>query len=365
MTVKDSLSMPIWRLDPSLVLKGASGLRGVRALSPDDVWAVGITADPDTGHAHALVARWHDGLTIVPPAPADPDADVLLTAVDGTDDEIWAVGSVTVGDTGTRPRIERYQRSATDPSGEQVCCPSPNGDTTLRGVAMLSSISGWAVGDTGTETFVVRWNGKEWRQVPSPSAGSLTAVATNTDDDAWAVGHRTDETSGRTAPLILHWDGVAWTEIPAPASPTGNDELLGVAVVAPDDVWAVGTNRPNPKADENARQVAVALHWDGSAWQSVPVTLGVTQFSAVSAKSATEVWFAGYSQLPGGPETAHIEFWDGTRLTDDFGWIAQTRQDVASALSAISAETTRLVAVGWRLPAGSSIRQPAAFFATG
>lgn len=364
MTVKDSLSMPIWRLDPSLVLKGAGTLRGVRAV-PDDVWAVGITADPDTGHARALVVRWHDGLTIVPPAPADPDADVLLTAVDATDDEIWAVGSVTVGDTGTRPRVERYQRSAKEEPGEPVFCPSPNGDGTLRGVAMLSPVNGWAVGGSDTETFVVRWNGKEWRQVPSPNPGSLTAVAANTDEDAWAVGNRVDETSGRTVPLVLHWDGATWTEIPTPVSPTGNDELLGVAVIAPDDVWAVGTNRPDLKADEDARQVAFALHWDGWSWQTVSAPLGVTQFSAVSAKSATAVWFAGYSQLPGGPETAHIEFWDGTKLTDDFGWIAQTRGDVASALSAISAETSRLVAVGWRLPTASSSRQPAAFFATG
>jgi hypothetical protein len=131
-------------------------------------------------------------------------------------------------------------------------------------------------------------------------------------------------------------------------------------------VWAVGTNHPDPKTEcDDARQVGLALHWNGSEWRTVPPVLGVTQFSAVSAKSATEVWFAGYSQLPGGQENAHIEFWDGQRLTDDFGWIVRPRGDLASALSAISAETTRLVSVGWRLPHSSSPRQPAALFATG
>ena len=64
----------------------------------------------------------------------------------------------------------------------------------LDDVAASSSCLAWAVGsvyEAGTyETLVMRWDGDEWAQVPTPNrAGSntLISVAAISAKDAWAV----------------------------------------------------------------------------------------------------------------------------------------------------------------------------------
>jgi hypothetical protein len=56
---------------------------------------------------------------------------------------------------------------------------------SLAGVAATSASNAWAVGcancfTSTSKTLIVRWNGKVWRRVPSPSPGAgagLSAVA--------------------------------------------------------------------------------------------------------------------------------------------------------------------------------------------
>ena len=103
-----------------------------------------------------------------------------------------------------------------------------------------------------------------WARVPSPNADSseanndLLSIAPIATDDVWAVGVRGLRT------LTMHWDGVAWSVVPSP-TPGGNADLAGVVAVAPDDVWAVGGRVDR---QENAIQTLVE-HWDGTAWSVV------------------------------------------------------------------------------------------------
>jgi hypothetical protein len=130
----------------------------------------------------------------------------------------------------------------------------------LRGVAGLSANDVWAVGtaNNGNSTLVLRWNGSTWNLVPSPNGtarpginrSGLYSVAPIAANDVWAVGVQASSTVGSAGQpiyigyaLIEHWDGSAWSEVAAAALPgTGEDgELRGVAVVAPGDVWGVGS----------------------------------------------------------------------------------------------------------------------------
>jgi hypothetical protein len=67
---------------------------------------------------------------------------------------------------------------------------------TLDGAAATSASNAWAVGtySTGTsgKTFIAHWNGTAWKQVPSPSPGSigsfLRGVTATSASNVWAVG---------------------------------------------------------------------------------------------------------------------------------------------------------------------------------
>jgi hypothetical protein len=116
--------------------------------------------------------------------------------------------------------------------------------TWVRGIAVLSPQSAWAVGSftsgiTEADALIVRWNGKRWMLTTTPN-GSLSDIAALSPRDIWAVGYKvlppSDEPAGT---LIMHWNGLRWLEVNLP---TGrNSSLNGVAGTSETDVWAVGS----------------------------------------------------------------------------------------------------------------------------
>ena len=115
-------------------------------------------------------------------------------------------------------------------------------DTELLGVAATSPSNAWAVGEAENTAMRLRtvtehWNGRAWTLVPSPSAGTQSALSgvAAIHGQAWAVGGSFARTS---RPLVLHWTGHTWQRA---ATPLASDvQLDGVAVVIPNQVWAVG-----------------------------------------------------------------------------------------------------------------------------
>src|SRR3954451_15952501 len=100
-----------------------------------------------------------------------------------------------------------------------------------------------------------------WGTEPTPNAGfspgSLAGVDALSQTDAWAVGK--DDQHG-PMPLVQHWDGKRWQLVHTP--PVAESELLGVAAVAPNDVWMVGGYQSTGEA--------LIMHWDGNALAVVP-----------------------------------------------------------------------------------------------
>src|SRR5260370_835338 len=93
---------------------------------------------------------------------------------------------------------------------------------------------------TGHTVRAQSWS-PDFDLVPSPNGRGnnvLTGVAVIAEDDVWAVGYSyTSSTHFET--LTEHWDGARWTIVPAP-SPSSISQLLAVSATATDDVWAVG-----------------------------------------------------------------------------------------------------------------------------
>src|SRR5438874_2326317 len=150
-----------------------------------------------------------------------------------------------------------------------------------------------------------------WQAVytPTPNGnGVLTAIAAVPGtDELWSVGYT--DPDGYDQTLIERWDGTSWEVVPSPNRPQGNNYLLGVAVVAPGDVWAVG-RADVPLGGTNT----LILHWDGRAWSLVgsPNVTIYNQLRAVTVESANSVWAVGYYFNSQRGQQTLIEHWDGT-----------------------------------------------------
>lgn len=255
-----------------------SYLNSVAAIAPDDVWAVGGT-DQSGPPYQSLVEHW-DGSSwsIVGPA-SFPGVLYGVVAIGAND--IWAVGNRDYPGSGL---IEHWD-------GTSWTATYLRTNASLRSVTATAANNVWAVGyswgltgiNAGIETtFTTHFNGHVWVNIPSPSPLTryaedqnwLTSVTAAAPNDIWAVGWYGDlgrSVVGRT--LIEHWDGGHWRIVasPNPTPPAGgssdSDSLWGVAAVAQDDVWAVGSIGGTLDFSSSTQQLIA--RWDGSAWTAV------------------------------------------------------------------------------------------------
>src|SRR5215469_3172701 len=205
-------------------------------------------------------------------APTSTVNDILYGVAAASRSSAWAVGTYQSG-TVQRTLIERWNgRSWTTEAS-----PSPGGthSSFLNGVADVSSSSAWAVGgySNGAEqkTLIEHWNGRSWKQVPSPSPGGahdsyLFGVTALSASNAWAVGGYVNGTAEQT--LIEHWNGRSWRRVasPNPGGAARVNDLESVTAISPSNAFAVGYY------DVNGTSVARTLveHWNGRAWKQQP-----------------------------------------------------------------------------------------------
>ena len=229
--------------------------------------------------------------------------------------DAWAVGS-SVRLRPTRPDIPLIEHHD---GTSWAISPSADGpaavQSALSGVAARTASDAWAVGsftraNNLVRTLIEHWDGTTWTRVQSPNAGQpangdLSGVAVVAADDVWAVGGYGQGAPGRT--LIEHWDGTTWTVVPSPNKGPFPNSLSGVTAIAPDDVWAVGTWFTKAFDDRT-----LTLHWDGTSWHRVSSpnagpTSAANDLVSVSANATDDVWAVGSRGLH--TLTMH---WDGT-----------------------------------------------------
>src|SRR6266568_8195760 len=193
---------------------------------------------------------------------------------------------------------------------------SPNatpGNNELHAVASISANDVWAVGTSentlgNDQTLILHWDGTAWSIVASPTTGivegNLLGVAAVATNDVWAVGNASNA-SGVSQTLIEHWNGKQWSIVASPSPSTQTNFLLGVTAVSTNDVWAVGSFRNASGAFQT-----LTLHWDGTAWSIVASPSPDGAFNdlfGVAAVSTSDVWAVGDS----GSGTL-IEQWNGS-----------------------------------------------------
>jgi hypothetical protein len=217
-----------WRQVTAPALSGKyTVLTGVQAVSPRDVWAVGIAQDK------ALILHWN-GTRWARVSYLSPGNSSELDGVSGSATaDVWAVGSYTTA-TAQRSLILHW----TGAKWVSVPGPHPGSGSELLGVSVISPLRAWAAGDYSGQQLnplAVRWTGTAWGQVPAPPLrppgynSILDGVAAVSDHDVWAVGTDLD-------PVALHWNGTAWQILDAGVPGTYNN----VAADQAGDAWAVG-----------------------------------------------------------------------------------------------------------------------------
>jgi hypothetical protein len=219
---------------------------------------------------HPLLARWDGRRWQAARLPAGTTGAGRLDGIAALSaSNAWAVGAAMTANSPT-PLILHW-------NGHRWvrvhAAPVPSSATTeLLGVAAASPRDAWAVGEAENTANQLRsvtehWNGRSRALVPSPSAGTWSAldgVAVTRNHQAWAVGGSFARTS---RPFVLHWTGHTWQRAATPRA--ANVTLNSVAALSPAQVWAVGD-----AAASNRPQLPYALHWNGHAWRSVPVPAG-------------------------------------------------------------------------------------------
>ncbi len=282
-----------WRVVSSPnVGAGDNFLSGVAGSASSDVWAVGIFKRED-GLARTLTEHW-DGTTwrVVPSAdPAGADS-FLNSAVALSPSDVWAVGIARGGDGAARTLVEHWDGSAWS------VVPSPSvgtGDNYLDAVAAYSPSDAWAVGsfvrDGLPRSLVLHWDGASWRQARAfePAGGSgLSAVAVSARNDVWAVGGYAPPQEPNQ-PLVVHWDGSRWRRVASPVGGPHGSGFSGVTA-SPSRLWAVGGARVS------GGDLALVALRDGARWTLVsrqPVGRLTEDLNDVDGAAVGQVWAVG------------------------------------------------------------------------
>ena len=277
-----------------------SHLWGVAAIAANDVWAAGSYFDLTNNRLQPLLEHWNGTQWRVTASPNIPSADKRYAVVAGAATDVWAVGTTLQGPQ-DQPLVLHWDGSQWSVSASPALLNSDLGGVTRVGATDLWAVgSTWPGGPLPDVTLVEHYSTvcpytptatptrtpvspsptptttptitltfppppvcSSWQPVADPP-GQLNAVAMVAPDDVWAVGY-----SGgwlAEAPLVMHWDGQTWQAVPIPSFFTqGNNSFTGVVALAPADVWAVGTYTA-----DNGDLPAPDLHWDGQAWSLVP-----------------------------------------------------------------------------------------------
>jgi hypothetical protein len=146
-----------------------------------------------------------------------------------------------------------------------------------------------------------------WSAIPTPNdpnstSSTLNEIAVIAPDDVWAVGRKyvPAGTGMETQTLAMHWDGAAWTIVPSPSpSPYpggGWADFQSVHAVSSNDVWAAGGKRIQAP-DGFVGTHLMVQRWNGSSWSvlNTPVTIGGSGnfIDDIEVVANDDIWFVG------------------------------------------------------------------------
>jgi hypothetical protein len=288
-----------WSFVPSANLGTEDALGGVAAISPTDVWAVGDFMPQLTSPQTAFIEHWNGHKWSVVPSPRPGQLSGLSSVRAVSANDVWAVGLYYNNAGNSQTMIEHWNGK----KWRIVPSPSPGFSANgLGGLAVVSATDIWAAGaqssDQGNsyQTLIERWDGTQWSVVPSPSPGSyanalggMTAVSAS---DVWAVGeYQNFQGNFVLRTLAEHWDGKNWKVVPTPDVGSFGNILFDVSARAGTDVWAVGYYYSTPELTRTLIE-----RWDGKRWNVVPSRNPSKEFNQLGSitKVSNTLWSVGY-----------------------------------------------------------------------
>jgi hypothetical protein len=182
---------------------GANFLSGVAVLSATDVWAVGWAhEDVHLATSDTLVAHWNGTAWTPVPSPNPRSALNTLRGIAAvTPNDVWAVGiSAPEG-----ALVEHWD------GGAWSIVANPEADTinsTLFDLTASSATDMWAVGSA-----VQHWDGSAWHLDSSIRDGYLAGVVAGTPGDVWAVGSLNNTYPGGPA-LVERYRSAEFADVP-------------------------------------------------------------------------------------------------------------------------------------------------------
>jgi len=220
-------------------------LYAISAVSSSDIWAVGYFVNINNANSYDTLTEHWDGVqwSIVPSPNLHAQANQLRGVAALTSDDVWAAGLYGYSHTlllhwdGVQWRVV----PTADPPGS-----NDNWFNAVLGIASndVWFVGSYAVGTGPNSTYVVHWNGIQLSTVPSPNLGPSTNdlydIASVSPDDIWAVGYYCCNSGGPSLTLAMHWDGVQWSIVNTPNPGVYNNDFMGVAAISSSDIWAVG-----------------------------------------------------------------------------------------------------------------------------
>jgi hypothetical protein len=269
---------------------------------------------------------------------ANGPGDDAFSSISGSSaKDIWGVGwtTTTLQQGPSRTLTEHWDGAS------WITMPSPNAtgsdDNLLVGVSAAGTSDVWAVGayvrarSNGNPVYMTlseHYDGSAWATVAVPNLGTGTnafnGVAALASNDAWAVGTQSPAGQGRLTTLIEHWNGASWSVVASPNAGSGNNSLNDIVALAPNNVWAVGYYRP--VNGSGTYRATLTLHWNGSSWTRVASPNKVSGLDntlyGVSGSSPNDIWAAGaYTRPPDNdPNTADYVDQTLTMHWNGSGW---------------------------------------------
>jgi hypothetical protein len=284
-----------WRVvdSPSDSREGQNALESLFALSADDVWALGRRRPSPYESGSQLIEHWDGSQWSLLP---NPENEELIAVVAVSPQVTWVGSSGLLNWDGTR-----WNKVDLPPPGD-VSGPRPGGPALSPYDAWKSGST--MLGMHNTMFTLSHWDGQQWNDDAAGSGRgtytgaqqSISGIAAISPDDVWAAGAFAG--MGGIGAYLLHRQGGPWSET-ALDDPhvTGRDvpqpQFNGITALSANDVWAVGIVWPLA----NGESGTLAAHWDGNSWRVVPTANSPAcdcgSLEGVAAVAPDDIWAVG------------------------------------------------------------------------
>lgn len=239
--------------NPAVGTDDSDELSAIGGAGPDDLWAAGDALNEETDSIELVFEHWNGQEWSLAQTPTPPGGAQFASGIVAVSPEdVWAVGIEASA-------ITNETLSAHWDGQEWSIVPTPNftgagePQNELTAVTAAGADEVWASGyvfnvndENRLLPFVLSWNGTSWTMTKVPKKGSegsrLNGIHALSPDDVWAVG-QTQEDNGQIKTLTEHFNGSKWRIVKSPDPGrfgVGNDSLDAVAASGATDLLAVG-----------------------------------------------------------------------------------------------------------------------------